>query len=29
VTIMTEVDPTMVLSLSMFTHILYPTLPGA
>jgi iron complex transport system substrate-binding protein len=29
VTIMTEVDPTMVLSLSMLTHLLYPTLPGA
>jgi iron complex transport system substrate-binding protein len=29
VTIMTEVDPTMVLSISVFTHILYPTLPGA
>ena len=29
VTIMTEVDPTMVLSLSMFSHILYPNLPGA
>jgi iron complex transport system substrate-binding protein len=29
VTIMTEVDPTMVLSLSMFTHLLYPSLPGA
>jgi iron complex transport system substrate-binding protein len=29
VTVMTEVDPTMVLSLSMFTHLLYPNLPGA
>jgi iron complex transport system substrate-binding protein len=29
VTIMTEVGPTMVLSLSTFTHILYPNLPGA
>lgn len=29
VTIITEVDPTMVLSLPMLTHILYPTLPGA
>jgi iron complex transport system substrate-binding protein len=29
VTIMTEVDPTMVLSLSMFIHLLYPSLPGA
>jgi cobalamin transport system substrate-binding protein len=29
VTVMTEVDPTMVLSLSIFTQILYPNLPGA
>ena len=29
VTIMTEVDPTMVLSLSIITQLLYPTLPGA
>jgi iron complex transport system substrate-binding protein len=29
VTLMTEVDPTMVLSLSMLTHLLYPNLPGA
>jgi iron complex transport system substrate-binding protein len=29
VTIMTEVGPTMVLSISTFTQILYPNLPGA
>jgi iron complex transport system substrate-binding protein len=29
VTIMTEVGPTMLLSLSTVTHILYPNLPGA
>jgi iron complex transport system substrate-binding protein len=29
VTLMTEVDPTMVLSIAMLTHLLYPTLPGA
>jgi iron complex transport system substrate-binding protein len=29
VTLMTEVDPTMVLSLPMFAHILYPNVPGA
>jgi iron complex transport system substrate-binding protein len=29
VTIMTEVGPTMVLSLPTFIHILYPNLPGA
>lgn len=29
VTIMTEVGPSMVLSLPMFVHTLYPTLPGA
>lgn len=29
VTVMTEVDPTMVLYLPMLTHILYPDLPGA
>jgi iron complex transport system substrate-binding protein len=29
VTIMTEVGPTMVLSLPIFIHILYPNLPGA
>jgi iron complex transport system substrate-binding protein len=29
VTLMTEVDPTMVLSISMFAQLLYPSLPGA
>lgn len=29
VTLMTEVDPTMVLSIPLITHLLYPDLPGA